>query len=217
MKYYLLLTAAALIGYLLGSINTAVILSKLLYKKDIRLQGSGNAGMTNMQRVYGKKAALFTFLGDFCKGIIAVVIGRLLLGIFASKGLHGACIAGAFAVVGHTWPLYFGFRGGKGVLTAFSVMLVIAPLPALVAFAVFLITVVITRYVSLGSLLAAASLSACVYFLGDILRSQSGLGPVFYLSVFVAVLIIVRHHANIVRLLRGKESKLNLRTKNRKD
>lgn len=111
MKYYLLLTAAALIGYLLGSINTAVILSKLLYKKDIRLQGSGNAGMTNMQRVYGKKAALFTFLGDFCKGIIAVVIGRLLLGIFASKGLHGACIAGAFAVVGHTWPLYFGFRG----------------------------------------------------------------------------------------------------------
>ena len=212
MKYYLLLTAAALIGYLLGSINTAVILSKLLYKKDIRLQGSGNAGMTNMQRVYGKKAALFTFLGDFCKGIIAVVIGRLLLGIFASKGLQGA-----FAVVGHTWPLYFGFRGGKGVLTAFSVMLVIAPLPALVAFAVFLITVVITRYVSLGSLLAAASLPACVYFLGDILRSQSGLGPVFYLSVFVAVLIIVRHHANIVRLLRGKESKLNLRTKNRKD
>ena len=82
---------------------------------------------------------------------------------------------------------------------------------------VFLITVVITRYVSLGSLLAAASLPACVYFLGDILRSQSGLGPVFYLSVFVAVLIIVRHHANIVRLLRGKESKLNLRTKNRKD
>lgn len=216
MKYYLLLTAAALIGYLLGSINTAVILSKLLYKKDIRLQGSGNAGMTNMQRVYGKKAALFTFLGDFCKGIIAVVIGRLLLGIFASKGLHGACIAGAFAVVGHTWPLYFGFRGGKGVLTAFSVMLVIAPLPALVAFAVFLITVVITRYVSLGSLLAAASLPACVYFLGDILRSQSGLGPVFYLSVFVAVLIIVRHHANIVRLLRGKESKLNLRTKKQK-
>lgn len=217
MKYYLLLTAAALIGYLLGSINTAVILSKLLYKKDIRLQGSGNAGMTNMQRVYGKKAALFTFLGDFCKGIIAVVIGRLLLGIFASKGLHGACIAGAFAVVGHTWPLYFGFRGGKGVLTAFSVMLVIAPLPALVAFAVFLITVVITRYVSLGSLLAAASLPVCVYFLGDILRSQSGLGPVFYLSVFVAVLIIARHHANIVRLLRGKESKLNLRTKNGKD
>lgn len=119
MKYYILMAGAALLGYLLGSVNSAVILSKLVYKKDIRLQGSGNAGMTNMQRIYGKKAALFTFLGDFCKGIVAVLLGRLLLGVFASASLHGACIAGAFAVIGHNWPLYFGFKGGKGVLTTF--------------------------------------------------------------------------------------------------
>lgn len=137
MKYYILMAGAALLGYLLGSVNSAVILSKLVYKKDIRLQGSGNAGMTNMQRIYGKKAALFTFLGDFCKGIVAVLLGRLLLGVFASASLHGACIAGAFAVIGHNWPLYFGFKGGKGVLTTFSVMIIIAPLPTLVAFGIF--------------------------------------------------------------------------------
>ncbi len=210
MKYYILMAGAALLGYLLGSVNSAVILSKLVYKKDIRLQGSGNAGMTNMQRIYGKKAALFTFLGDFCKGIVAVLLGRLLLGVFASASLHGACIAGAFAVIGHNWPLYFGFKGGKGVLTTFSVMIIIAPLPTLVAFGIFLITVILTKYVSLGSLLAAASLPVVVFFLGDVLCTQRGLGPVFYLSLFVAVLIIARHHANIRRLLKGKESKLSL-------
>ncbi len=204
------MAGAALLGYLLGSVNSAVILSKLVYKKDIRLQGSGNAGMTNMQRIYGKKAALFTFLGDFCKGIVAVLLGRLLLGVFASASLHGACIAGAFAVIGHNWPLYFGFKGGKGVLTTFSVMIIIAPLPTLVAFGIFLITVILTKYVSLGSLLAAASLPVVVFFLGDVLCTQRGLGPVFYLSLFVAVLIIARHHANIRRLLKGKESKLSL-------
>ena len=210
MKYYILMAGAALLGYLLGSVNSAVILSKLVYKKDIRLQGSGNAGMTNMQRIYGKKAALFTFLGDFCKGIVAVLLGRLLLGVFASASLHGACIAGAFAVIGHNWPLYFGFKGGKGVLTTFSVMIIIAPLPTLVAFGIFLITVILTKYVSLGSLLAAVSLPVVVFFLGDVLCTQTGLGPVFYLSLFVAVLIIARHHANIRRLLQGKESKLSL-------
>ena len=206
MKYYILMAGAALLGYLLGSVNSAVILSKLVYKKDIRLQGSGNAGMTNMQRIYGKKAALFTFLGDFCKGIVAVLLGRLLLGVFASASLHGACIA----VIGHNWPLYFGFKGGKGVLTTFSVMIIIAPLPTLVAFGIFLITVILTKYVSLGSLLAAVSLPVVVFFLGDVLCTQRGLGPVFYLSLFVAVLIIARHHANIRRLLQGKESKLSL-------
>ena len=92
MMYYLLLGLVAVIGYLLGSINTAVILSKIVYKQDIRTQGSGNAGMTNMNRVYGKKAALFTFLGDFCKGIIAVVIGKLVLGLAGFDSSYGALI-----------------------------------------------------------------------------------------------------------------------------
>ena len=213
MKYVILLAAAALIGYLLGSINTAVILSKIIYKKDIRLQGSGNAGMTNMQRVYGKKAALFTFFGDFCKGIAAVLLGRLLFGIFDDSMQVGACVAGAFAVIGHNWPLYFGFKGGKGVLTTFSVLIVIAPLPTLIAFVVFLIVVLLTKYVSLGSMLAAAVLPVVVFFLGDVLCAEGGFSPVFYLALFVAVMIIARHHANIARLVKGTESKLNLHKK----
>ena len=213
MKYYSLLAAAAVIGYLLGSINTAVILSKFVYKKDIRLQGSGNAGMTNMQRIYGKKAALFTFLGDFCKGIAAVLLGKLLLGALGCNSVHGACIAGAFAIIGHNWPAYFGFKGGKGVLTTFSVMIVIAPIPTLIAFGIFLLAVLLTRYVSLGSILAAAALPVIVYFLGGHLLSQGGFGAVFYLSLFVAVMIIARHHANIARLIKGNESKLNLHHK----
>ncbi len=211
MMYYVLLGLVAVIGYLLGSINTAVILSKIVYKQDIRTQGSGNAGMTNMNRVYGKKAALFTFLGDFCKGILAVLIGKLLLGLAGFDTSYGACIAGIFAVIGHNWPIYFGFKGGKGVLTSFSVLLIVVPIPTLIVFALFVILVAITRYVSLGSIVGAASLPVIVFFAGDYLLSVSGLSSVFYLCTFVAALIIIRHHANIKRLIKGQESKLSLK------
>ena len=211
MMYYLLLGLVAVIGYLLGSVNTAVILSNVVYKKDIRTQGSGNAGMTNMNRVYGKKAALFTFLGDFCKGIIAVFLGKLILGLAGFDSSYGACIAGALAVIGHNWPVYFGFKGGKGVLTSFSVLIVVVPIPTLIVFSLFIFLVAITKYVSLGSMVSAASLPVIVFFVGDYLLSVSGLSPVFCLCVFVAALIIIRHHANIKRLIKGEESKLSLK------
>ena len=213
MLHYVLIALTAAAGYLLGSINTAVLLSKLIYKNDIRSQGSGNAGMTNMQRIYGKKAALFTFLGDFCKGIAAVLVGMLIFKLASFNTTEGACIGGGFAVLGHNWPLYFGFRGGKGVLTTFSVFIVIAPVPTLIAFVIFVIIVFCTKYVSLGSITAAAALPVIIFFLGDKLWSQGGFGPVFYLTLAGALLIIVRHHANIVRLFKGTESKLNLKGK----
>ena len=211
MMFYILLCILAIVGYLLGSINSAVILSKLLYKNDIRTQGSGNAGLTNMNRVYGKKAALFTFLGDFGKGIIAVLIGRLVMYIAGYDVLMGECIAGAFAVIGHNWPIYFGFKGGKGVLTSFSVLVVVVPIPALIVFATFILVVALTKYVSLGSMISSIALPVIVFFCGNYLFSVSGLSPVFFLCVFVALLIIVRHHANIGRLLKGQESKLSLK------
>ena len=211
MMYYLLLGLVAVVGYLLGSINTAVILSKIVYKQDIRTQGSGNAGLTNMNRVYGKKAALFTFLGEFCKGIIAVLLGKLVLGLAGFDSSYGACIAGALAVIGHNWPVYFGFKGGKGVLTSFSVLLIVVPIPTLIVFALFVILVAITKYVSLGSMIGSFALPVIVFFAGDYLLSVSGLTPVFYLCVFVAALIIIRHHANIKRLIKGEESKLSLK------
>lgn len=211
MMFYILLCILAIVGYLFGSINSAVILSKIIYKNDIRTQGSGNAGLTNMNRVYGKKAALFTFLGDFGKGIIAVLIGRLVMHIAGYDVLMGECIAGAFAVIGHNWPVYFGFKGGKGVLTSFSVLVVVVPIPALIVFATFILVVALTKYVSLGSLISSIALPILVFFCGNCLLSVSGLTPVFFLCVFVALLIVIRHHANIGRLLKGQESKLSLK------
>lgn len=208
---------AAVIGYLLGSINSAVILSRLFYGGDVRKHGSGNAGTTNMLRTYGKKAALFTFLGDFAKGMLAVFVGWLLFRLCdPSWTLVGEAVAGAFAVLGHNWPLYFGLKGGKGVLTTFSVFLVVTPIPALIAFGLFLVIVALTRYVSLGSILAAASMPFLLFFAGDTLAAGaggSGFTPAFGLTVFVALLIIARHHANIGRLLHGKESKLGSKKK----
>lgn len=146
-------------------------------------------------------------LGDLIKGIAAVLIGWVLV-----KGeyhrLAGVLAAGG-AILGHNWPVYFGFKGGKGVLTTLAVMLLLAPLPALIALLVFVITVLITRYVSLGSILAALILPFLIFFRGDYLSQPGGLSELFWFAVFVAVLIIARHHANIGRLLRGQESKLS--------
>ena len=203
-----------IIGYLMGSINAAVIISRLLYKDDVRKHGSGNAGMTNMLRTYGKKAAILTFLVDFLKGVAACLIAMLLVTIIKG-GSHIAkdlavTAAGMGAILGHNWPLYFGFKGGKGVLTSFAIMLFIVPVPTLIAFGLFIVIVAITRYVSLGSIIAAASLPVMVFFAGDVLAKSagSGLSVQFIFCVVAAALLIVRHHANIGRLIKGTESKI---------
>ncbi len=194
---------ALVIGYLLGSINSAVLISKVFYKTDIRKMGSGNAGTTNVLRSLGKKAAAFTFLGDFLKGILASLIGMLL---YKEMGL---VLAGGAAVVGHNWPVYFGFKGGKGVLTSFSVLLFASPLAALIALAWFIIIVAITRYVSLGSITSAIVVVIATYF------THHGFNtPTFYLTVFVAILVVFRHHSNIKRLIQGNESKLGQKARN---
>ena len=147
------------IGYLLGSISTGVILSRVFGHKDIRNQGSGNSGTTNMLRVMGKKFALLTFAGDLLKGIIAVLIGKALLGTQAGE------IVGAFgAILGHHVPLYVGFKGGKGIATSFGCLLIVFPLQTLCAFGVFLLLVATTRYVSAGSLGAAVTLPFFIMF-----------------------------------------------------
>jgi len=207
----ILLIAVTIIGYLLGSINSAVLVSKTLYGQDIRKMGSGNAGTTNVLRVYGKSAALLTFIGDLIKGIIAVLIAKYIAP--DNHVVLAMILAGAAAVVGHNWPLYFGFKGGKGVLTTLAIMLFIAPLPALVALGFFLIIVAITRYISLGSIIAAFSLPVTVFFLGDGLGVASGFSEYFFFSLFIAALLIIRHHANISRLIKGTESKLGEKKK----
>jgi len=202
------------IGYLLGSLNSSLIVGKF-YGVDVRQHGSGNAGATNTLRTLGKKAALLTFIGDFLKGILACLAGYYILSLFYPDYDNlslGLMLAGLGCVLGHNWPLYFGFRGGKGVLTSFAVLLMMGPLPALIALAVFIIVVLITRIVSISSITAAALLPVIGAVFGTQLNISDVKGFVIFTSL-VAALIIFRHSSNIKRLLQGKESKISLSKK----
>lgn len=214
----LMIISGALAGYLLGSINAAVLVSKIGYNKDIRDFGSGNAGTTNMLRTFGKRAALITLLIDLFKGVIACLIPYLVFFVAMSEKYYGvlSVLAAAMgAVFGHNWPVYFGFKGGKGVLVSFSVMLFIAPLPALIALGVFIIVVAISKYVSLGSILAAVCFPIAEYFIGGWLPYTKGLSTTLVVSIIICALMIVRHHANIGRLIKGKESKLSFKSRDK--
>ncbi|ABN52255.1 protein of unknown function DUF205 [Acetivibrio thermocellus ATCC 27405] len=200
---------AALIGYLLGSANTSLIVGKF-YGVDVRKHGSGNAGMTNTLRTLGKFPAFLVILGDTLKGILACVIGYYIFKIgFDSSELNftveldraGLLAGGLGAILGHNWPLYFGFKGGKGVLTTFAVIMLAGPYQGLILLGVFLVVVVLTRYVSLGSITAAL----CFPFLVAFMEKD-----IIYIvfAVFVSLLVIIRHRSNIVRLCKGTENKL---------
>lgn len=188
-------------GYLLGSISTGVVLSKLFAKTDIRSQGSGNAGTTNMLRVLGRRMALFTFIGDMLKGIIAVFIGKWLIG-----GELGGLLGVVGAVLGHYYPLYFGFKGGKGIATSFGSLLFVFPVQALLAFAVFLILVAVTHYVSVGSIAAAITLPLLIV----ITHFQEP--TLWIITVCIGVSVVWRHRANIKRLMNHTENKLDFST-----
>ncbi|MBQ8617996.1 MAG: glycerol-3-phosphate 1-O-acyltransferase PlsY [Clostridia bacterium] len=185
-------------GYLLGSISTGVVLSKMFAKTDIRTQGSGNAGTTNMLRILGRKMALFTFIGDMLKGIIAVFIGKWLIG-----GDLGGLLGVVGAVLGHYFPLYFGFKGGKGIATSFGSLLFVFPVHALLAFALFLVLVAVTHYVSVGSVAAAIALPAMVF----VTHAQDM--TVCLITAAIGLSVVWRHKANIVRLMNHTESKLD--------
>lgn len=187
-----------IIGYLLGSISTGVLLSRFLTKSDIRKEGSGNAGTTNMLRVHGRGMALLTLAGDMLKGIIAVFIGFALVG-----GEAGGLLGAVGAVLGHNFPCFFGFKGGKGIATSFGCLLIIFPLQTLFAFGVFLVLFIVTRYVSVGSISAAVALPLAVLFTTprDII--------VWPAIIFLGSLAIARHAPNISRLLAGKENRID--------
>ena len=190
---------SAVLSYLLGSFNSSILVVRLLKHKDIRDYGSHNAGLTNTLRCFGKGCAALTLVGDLAKGIIAVLIGKALLGTQAGE------IVGAFgAILGHNFPLYFGFKGGKGIATSFGCLLIVFPLQTLCAFGVFLLLVATTRYVSAGSLGAAVTLPFFIMF-------TTPCDPVIWCSVIaICLLAIWRHYPNIKRLMNHTESKLNL-------
>jgi acyl phosphate:glycerol-3-phosphate acyltransferase len=191
---------AALAGYLLGSLNSSLIVGKF-YRVDVRQHGSGNAGTTNTLRTLGKKAALFVLLGDIVKGVLAYIAGYCIYG-----GHFGGMLCGTAAVLGHVWPVYFGFKGGKGVLTSLAVLMMIDWPIALSLLGVFIIILLISRYVSLGSIIAAFLFPTMAIALG---RNTETI----IFSTIIAVLIIFKHHTNIKRLFEGTESRFSFRKK----
>jgi acyl phosphate:glycerol-3-phosphate acyltransferase len=202
--------AALALGYLVGSLNTAVIVGKI-YGKDPRSHGSKNAGLTNALRVLGKPAALFVLAGDILKGIIACFIG-LGLGVYLYSGEAKDCVsllaAGAGAVMGHNWPVYFGFKGGKGALTGVAMLFMFDWAMALICLGLFVIVVASTRYVSLGTI------SAAILFV--VISFVPLFGHMFYFHIFASVMafiVIFKHKGNIQRLLSGTESKLSFSTR----
>jgi glycerol-3-phosphate acyltransferase PlsY len=198
----LLIAAAA---YLLGSIPSGYVLVRLFRHQDIRQSGSGNIGATNVLRSEGKGLAAATFLLDMLKGSSAVglgwLLGTLLLPHDPVRNLEA--LAALIAVLGHIFPVWLGFHGGKGVATGFGVFLVAAPWAALAAISVFAVILALTRYVSLASILGAASFPAFAWLF------VRGDRPPFFIAVQIAValLIIAKHHQNIRRLLTGAESR----------
>ncbi|MFA6472209.1 MAG: glycerol-3-phosphate 1-O-acyltransferase PlsY [Candidatus Latescibacterota bacterium] len=201
-----------LISYLLGSIPTSIIAGKFLRGIDIRDYGSHNPGATNTFRVLGKKIGIGVGLIDICKGFLAVVLLPALIPAdsWTTEELR-KIFAGFAAVAGHVWTVFAGFKGGKGVGAAFGVFLGLAPLPSLVAVAVWTFLTFSTGYVSLGSVVAALALPIAVIVEGICRHNLSA--PIALLAGIVGLLVIVRHRANISRLLRGEENRFGKRGK----
>lgn len=187
-----------IVSYLLGSISTGVLLSRFIGHVDIRKQGSGNAGTTNMLRVMGKKYALLTLAGDMLKGIVSVLIGGALVG-----GTQGQMLGALGAILGHNFPVFFGFKGGKGIATSFGALLIVFPWQTVAAFGVFLLFFLITHYVSVGSISAAIALPTFVVLTTP--RDLITWGGI----ILFGALAIARHHQNITRLIQHKENKID--------
>ncbi|WP_394866701.1 glycerol-3-phosphate 1-O-acyltransferase PlsY [Paraclostridium bifermentans] len=189
-----------LVSYFIGSISTSYIIAKKMMGVDIRTQGSGNAGSTNVLRTLGKKAGILTFVGDLLKGVIAVLIAKVIATIAHTDVSTASYIAVVFVVIGHNWPIYLGFRGGKGVATSLGAMIAVNPVIALSCFAFFILIVYVTKYVSLGSVLSICTSPIIMFFIGN----DKGL----VVTLFLSASVIFKHRENIKRLLNGTERKI---------
>ena len=204
-----------LVPYLLCGINSAIIVTKIKSGKDIRELGSGNAGLTNTLRTQGKLAALFVLIGDVAKGVLSIVIVwlsfLLIVGVDARTAENGyewvLYVSGVFATLGHMFPVYYGFKGGKGVLVTVSVLLAINWVPAVILLGIFAVIVAVTRYVSLGSCIAAALYPVAVLIFGIIENNPSIIANVVF-SATIGAMIIIMHRQNIKRLINHTEKKL---------
>ena len=217
------LIVIAMVGYLIGSVNLSIILSKLMGKGDIREQGSGNAGTTNTLRVLGKGPAALVLIFDICKAVIAILLAK---GIFAFSGVEmfttpgdtatlnvtyelGILLAALGAILGHNYPIYYGFKGGKGIATSLGALLMIEWQIGLVCLVFALVLMISSRMVSLGSICAAILYPVLVWIMGSAFGTSFKARMIYTIfAVLVAALAIYRHRTNITRLLNGTENKL---------
>ena len=224
--YGLQILAAVVIGYLLGSISFSIIFTRIFDKKDIRTMGSGNAGFTNVLRSVGKLPSVLTFVCDFAKGLLAVYLSMLIFDAAGAPFIVRQCgiyLTGLACILGHVFPVFFRFKGGKGVLTSAALVLVIDWRIFLIAIGIFLIVFAVSKIISLASISAAASLPVgtfLVTYFADYRRSlmysysvlhDYSLAYVLVTTAFaliLAILVVGKHHANIKRILRGEEKKI---------
>ncbi len=207
MSIYFAALVVFLLSYLLGCLNGAVITSHFVIRDDVRSHGSGNAGLTNFYRTYGARYAALVVVCDMGKTAASALIGGHMFAVLFGDWTLGALIGGAGAVVGHIFPIFYGFKGGKGILSSGMLLILLDWRIAVVAWGLFILLAVFTRYVSLGSLAAAASFPISAFFVYN--------HNVVYtvLSILIAVLVIYSHRANVKRLVTGTESKFHRHVK----
>ncbi len=218
----------AVIAYLFGSISFAVIFTKMSSKKDIREMGSGNAGFTNVLRSVGVAPAVFTLLFDFLKGVIASFVGSWLFSVFhvdhisnfnEEMMVYGGLIGGVFAIIGHMYPVYFGFKGGKGIVTAAAMMAVTDWRVFLMIVATFLIVFFISKIISLASITCAALYGVYTFIITFFLEYKTGNFPMRFVlicsffALFLGAFVIIKHKENIRRLIKGEEKKITAKKK----
>lgn len=220
MNYVIAVAAAAVIGYLLGSCNFSIIVVRLIKGEDIRTMGSKNAGLTNTLRCAGKGCALLTLIGDLGKGVVAVLLSRWICsmldaGLSPYNDVHYiGYIAGLFAIIGHVFPVYYGFKGGKGVLVGVSTFIIVDWRLFCILIAIFAIILAISKYVSLSSIIATASCPPIAFLMELLASGTSWQRALFYalLSIPMAALIIWMHRSNIERLKNGTENRFTFKS-----
>lgn len=223
MNWVIMLIIALVVSYLIGSINFALIVSKIFVKKDVRKMGSGNAGMTNVIRTVGIVPGIITFVGDFGKGLAAPLIAKFLLFPYIAENApdfianfltpeYGVYFCGFLCIIGHAYPIFFGFRGGKGVSTSIAVLFCINWIVATFVLTTFLVLFLITKIISIGSVLGAVEFPIFNF----LINYNKGLDTIelvyiVVLSVLIASLVFLKHKDNIIRLNKGEEKQLSSR------
>ena len=201
----------AIIAYLIGSVNFSVILSKKMAGFDVREKGSGNAGTTNMLRSVGKKAAALTLICDVLKGVVAILIAMFIGWAFKVENQALLVqIAGIAVVLGHTFPIFFGFKGGKGVATSLGILIMSNWQIGLICLVFGVLLIALTRMVSLGSCAAAVLFPVLTLFITDNYIVSQGSGYLIY-SIILAVIVLFNHRSNIKRIMAGKENQISFK------